>query len=79
MGIGQHAAHLEIVREGSRFTMYAGKPGEEPKMVGPVEYVSLRDPVYVGLGVCSHVATTLETAIFSNVKLEQSPTAVSSR
>jgi hypothetical protein len=27
--------------------------------------------VYVGLGVCSHVATALETAIFSNVKLEQ--------
>jgi len=39
-------------------------------MVGPVEYVSLPDSVYVGLAVCSHVATTVETAIFSNVKLE---------
>jgi hypothetical protein len=38
---------------------------------GPVEYVSLHDPVYVGLAVCSHVATTVETAVFSNVKLEQ--------
>ena len=64
---------LRIVRQASRFTMYAGKPGEELKMVGPVEYVGLKDPVYVGLGVCSHVATTLETAVFSNVKLE--PTA----
>jgi len=63
---------LRIVRQGSRFTMYAGKPGEELKAVGPVEYVSLRDPVYVGLGVCSHTATTLETAVFSNVKLEES-------
>jgi TolB protein len=61
---------LRIERKGSRFTMYAGKPNEELKMVGPVEYVGLQDPVYVGLGVCSHVATTLETAIFSNVKLE---------
>jgi len=64
---------LRIVRQGSRFTMYAGKPNEELKPVGPVEYISLKDPVYVGLGVCSHVATTLETAIFSNVKLEEAP------
>jgi hypothetical protein len=64
-------ARIRIVREKSRFTMYAGKPDAELKMVGPVEYISLKDPVYVGLGVCSHVATTLETAVFSNVKLEQ--------
>jgi TolB protein len=64
-------ARLRLVRQGSRYTMYAGKPNEELKPTGPVEYVSLKDPVYVGLGVCSHVATTVETAIFSNVKLEQ--------
>jgi TolB protein len=62
---------LRIERKGSRFTMYAGKPNEELKVVGPVEYVGLQDPVYVGLGVCSHAATTLETAVFSNVKIEE--------
>ena len=62
---------LRIEKKGSRFTMYAGKPGGELKPVGPVEYVGLQDPVYVGIGVCSHVATTLETATFSNVKLEE--------
>jgi TolB protein len=62
---------LRIERKGSRFTMYAGKPNEELKVVGPVEFVGLQDPVYVGLGVCSHVATTSETAIFSNVKLDE--------
>lgn len=51
--------------------MCSGKPGEELKASGPVEYLTLKDPVYVGLGVCSHMATTLETAIFSNVKLEE--------
>lgn len=66
-------ARLRIVRQGSRFTMYAGKPGEELKAVGPVEFISLKDPVYVGLGVCSHTPTTLETAVFSSVKLEESP------
>lgn len=61
---------LRLERKGSRYTMFAGKPDGELKPVGPVEYIRLTDPVYVGLGVCSHVATSLETAIFSNVKLE---------
>lgn len=65
-------SRLRIVRKGSRFTMYFGRPGEELKPSSPVEHVTLQEPFYVGLGVCSHVATTLETAIFSNVKLEES-------
>lgn len=65
-------SHLKIVRKGSMILMYSSKPGGEIKVSGPVQYVTLQDPVYVGLGVCSHVATTLETAVFSNVKLEES-------
>jgi catechol 2,3-dioxygenase-like lactoylglutathione lyase family enzyme len=61
---------VRLVRQGSRFTMYAGKPGGELKEVGPIEYIRIKDPAYVGLGVSSHVATALETAVFSNVKLE---------
>lgn len=68
-------ARLRLVRKGSRYTMFAGKPNEELKPAGPVEFVGLKDPVYVGLGVCSHVATTVETAIFSNVKLEMDSAA----
>jgi hypothetical protein len=64
-------ARLRIVRKGSRFLMYFGKPGGELKASEPVEFVGLQEPFYVGLGVCSHVATTLETAVFSNVKLEE--------
>ncbi len=64
-------SRLRIVKKGSRFTMYFGKPGEELKSSGPVEFVTVQEPFYVGLGVCSHVATTLETAVFSNVKLEE--------
>jgi hypothetical protein len=69
-------SRLGIVKKGSRFTMYFGKPGEEVlRSSGPVEFVTLHDPFYVGLGVCSHVATTLETAIFSKVKLEETAPA----
>ncbi len=62
---------LRLVRQGGWCTMFAGKPNEDLKPTGPVEYIGLKDPVYVGLGVCSHVATTLETAIFSNVSIDQ--------
>jgi TolB protein len=68
-------SRLRIVKKGSRFTMYFGKPGEELKSSGPVEFVTVQEPFYVGLGVCSHVTTTLETAIFSNVKLEETGAA----
>ncbi len=60
---------IRIERRGEQFTIYAGKPGEELKSTGTA-IVSLSDPVYVGLGVCSHNADNLETAVFSNVKLE---------
>jgi hypothetical protein len=62
---------LRIIRQGSRFTMLAGKPGGELKTVGPIDIIRLQGPIYVGLGVCSHVADKLETAIFRNVTLEQ--------
>lgn len=59
---------LRIERKGNQFTMYAGTPGGELTASGPVT-VELKDPVYVGLGVCSHDADVLETAVFSNVLL----------
>jgi TolB protein len=59
---------IRIERRGEQFTIYAGKPGEELKTTGTA-IVALKDPVYVGLGVCSHNADNLETAVFSNVKL----------
>jgi hypothetical protein len=68
-------SRLRIVKKGSRFTMYFGKPGEDWKPSSPGEFVTLQEPYYLGLGVCSHVATALETAIFSNVKLEESAPA----
>ncbi|HXW55696.1 MAG TPA: hypothetical protein VEJ67_08120 [Candidatus Cybelea sp.] len=61
-------AHLRIVRHGNTFMMYAQKAGQAPVATGPVA-VRLEDPVYLGLGVCSHDASVLETAVFRNVKI----------
>src|ERR1035438_10482667 len=49
-------------------------PGEELTVIAQ-QTVDLAGPVYVGVGVSSHDANILETAVFSNVQLEQRPAA----
>ncbi len=61
---------IRIQRRGNQFTIAAGSPAEELKPSGPVT-VNLQDPVYVGLAVGSHNADVIETAVFSNVTLQQ--------
>jgi TolB protein len=60
---------IRIERKGNEMMVYAGNPGEQLQPVGPATVV-LQDPVYAGLAVCSHDANVLETAIFSNVRVE---------
>jgi Tol biopolymer transport system component len=69
---------IRIERRGDQFTMYAGKPGEQLTASAPVT-VALKDPVYVGLGVCSHDANILETALFTNVQLTPSGQSAQTR
>jgi Tol biopolymer transport system component len=63
---------IRIERRGAQFMMYAGKPGESLVPSGPAT-VGLEGPVYIGLGVCSHDANVLETAVFSNVSIQELP------
>lgn len=67
---------LRIQRRGNQFTIQAGKAGEEQLTSAGPQTVELGTaPVYIGLAVCSHDANILETAVFSNVRLEQTPPA----
>ena len=61
---------ISIERRGNQFTIHVGKPGEMLTPAGP-QTVELSDPVYIGIGVCSHDANVLETAVFSNVQIDQ--------
>jgi Tol biopolymer transport system component len=65
---------IRIERRGDRFTMLAGKPDGPLTSTGPAS-VTLHDPVYIGLAVCSHDANVLETAVFSNVSIQTLPPA----
>jgi Tol biopolymer transport system component len=61
-------ANVKIERDGDVFTVSLAKKGEPFRTVGAVSLV-LPDPVYAGLAVCSHDVKTPETAILSNVVL----------
>ena len=70
-------ATVRLERNGDAFTLFVTPQGKPQVKVGPVT-LALKDPVYVGLAVCSHDAEVSETAVFSGVRFEEkavSPTA----
>jgi TolB protein len=67
---------IRLERRGAQFLMSVGKPGE-PLVPSVPATVSLDGPVYVGLGVCSHDEKVLETAVFSNVSIQELPSTAS--
>ncbi|MFC2123617.1 TolB family protein [Bacteroidota bacterium] len=70
-------ARLRIEKEGEFVFMSIGMEGQGLKSAGGSTRIEFTDPFYIGLGVCSHDSTTIETAVFSNVILEsgkQTPT-----
>jgi hypothetical protein len=58
---------IRLVRKGDTFTFYVAREGEALAEAGSMK-VPLADPVYAGLGVCSHDDTATEKAVFSEVK-----------
>jgi len=67
----QHGStRLRIERKGNLFTVFSGEPGQA-LVPAPAMTIVMKDPVYVGIGVCAHNANAVEKAIFSNVKIEQ--------
>jgi len=64
------STRLRIERKGDQFTMYAGPANGKLSASAPVTII-LHDPVYVGIGMCAHKADGVETAVFSNVKIER--------
>src|SRR5580704_6604884 len=72
---GPSTFKVKLVRTGVRIYMYLGKDGAELKEIAHTE-VSFRDPVLVGLVVCSHQADASDTVVFSDVSVEaQAPPA----
>jgi hypothetical protein len=63
-------ARIGIEKHGDSFTLYFGLNGEPLHRVGPPAQLHFDGPFYVGLGFCSHVPDKSDTAVLSNVVLE---------
>jgi TolB protein len=61
---------IRIERRGNQIRVYAGQPNEPLIPTGPLT-INFAGPIYAGLAVCSHDANVVETATFSNVRIEQ--------
>lgn len=62
-------ARLRIVKRGDQVYVYIAGVGEPLRFAGGSMRLSLREPYYIGIGVCSHEKDAVESAVFSNVEL----------
>jgi hypothetical protein len=70
---GVMAKRIGIEKHGNAVTLYVSLKGEPMHPLGPPVEVPFSEPFYVGIGFCSHLPATSDTAILSNVVLVNAP------
>jgi len=73
-------ARLRIEKRGAYFSLWLAEENGEFHLAGGSMRIALKEPFYVGIGVCSHDKNVVEKAVFSNVDLkaaEPAPVAAS--
>jgi hypothetical protein len=63
------AQRIGIEKKGDEFTLWVSLEGEPMHQYGPPMKLHLDGPFYVGIGFCSHLPATVDTAVLSNVVL----------
>ena len=66
------AKRIGIEKHGDEFSLFVSLDGEPMHQFGPPIKLHLDGPFYVGIGFCSHLPETVDTAVLSNVVLENS-------
>src|SRR6266849_7433820 len=66
---------LRIVKRGAYFSMWLADEGGEFHLASGSTRIALKEPFYVGIGVCSHEENVVENAVFSNLSLKAAPSA----
>jgi hypothetical protein len=61
---------IGIEKHGDEFALFMSLDGEPMHQFGPPIKLHLDEPFYVGIGFCSHLPETADTAVLSNVVLE---------
>ena len=61
---------VRIEKRGAYFSMWLSDASGEFRPAGGSTRIALKEPFYVGIGVCSHDKDVVEKAVFSNVDLK---------
>jgi hypothetical protein len=64
------ARRIGLEKHGDSFTLYVSLEGEPMHAFGPSIQLHIDGPFYAGIGFCSHLPDKSDTAILSNVTLE---------
>jgi len=64
------ARRIGIEKRGDEFALFVSLEGEPMHQFGPPITLHLEAPYYVGIGFCSHLPATSDTAVLSDVVLE---------
>ena len=66
------AKRIGIEKQGDHFALFVSLEGEPMHQFGPPINLHIESPFYVGIGFCSHLPDKSDTAVLSNVILENS-------
>jgi hypothetical protein len=66
------ARRIGIEKQGDFFALFVSLEGEPMHQFGPSINLHIEGPFYVGVGFCSHLPDKSDTAVLSNVVLENS-------
>jgi hypothetical protein len=69
---GVLARRIGIEKHGDSIAIFVSLQGEPMHQFGPPITLHFDEPFYVGIGFCSHLPATVDTAVLSNVLLENS-------
>jgi len=64
------AKRIGIEKRGDSFALFVSLEGEPMSQFGPAIHLHLDGPFYAGIGFCSHLPDKPDTAVLSNVVLE---------
>ena len=64
------AMRIGLEKRGENYSMFVSLNGEPMHQLGEPIKLAFKGPFYVGIGFCSHIPDKVDTAILSNVLLE---------
>ena len=65
-----NAQRIGVEKRGDDFALWVSVNGEPMHQFGPPIKLHIDGPFYVGIGFVSHLPTTVDTVVMSNVELE---------